>query len=318
MKRMKTIIMSLLLSASLVGCGSGQSQEPKEISDLNFTDTLGDSVNFSVYGLETVAQLDGVATINPGLVATPSDPSNEFLDFVINVTNNGSQKLNPFADFEATYEIDGNTYDATVETEDGDVVANFNEIQPKSTAYVHIYTEINESQLSGDIFLSLTYGSVSNKYKLDKENLVPQIQSLSYGDVITNDNQDIEIAVVKSYKTKKLEPPVKGEYFTSSYTPTDQASTYAIVELSLTNKTSTDLSVNDTVSAIAYVDGTYEYTGFITTLSEDQTNFDSYASISPNTTRMLYSIIEVPDNVINDPVEFEIHAFKKPYKVSME
>lgn len=316
---MKKIILSLmsifLLPIFLVGCG--ESKNIEEISEVGYKSNIGDSIEYEVIGLESTTKLEGVAPVGNSLFLEPNDKSNVLLDFIIDVTNNGKQDFDPYIDLKGKFIIDDSEYSITAEAEVGGQVANFNNIKPKTTAYVHIYTEIKEELITNDIELQLQYGSETKSMKLNKNHLKPRVNILNYGEKVSND-KDIEISIEKGYTTKQLDAPKKGDYFSHYYKVEDNNSTYAILELNITNKMSNNLRMDDTISVSVLVDGKYQYSGYLVGLSNDQTNFDTYPEIEPNKSNLIYSLIEVPDNLLDKQITFKLNAFREPYYIDLK
>lgn len=316
---MKKIILSLmsifLLPIFLVGCG--ESKNIEEISEVGYKSNIGDSIEYEVIGLESTTKLEGVAPVGNSLFLEPNDKSNVLLDFIIDVTNNGKQDFDPYSDLKGKFIIDDSEYSITAEAEVGGQVANFNNIKPKTTAYVHIYTEIKEELITNDIELQLQYGSETKSMKLNKNHLKPRVNILNYGEKVSND-KDIEISIEKGYTTKQLDAPKKGDYFSCYYKVEDNNSTYAILELNITNKMSNNLRIDDTISVSVLVDGKYQYSGYLVGLSNDQTDFDTYPEIEPNKSNLIYSLIEVPDNLLDKQITFKLNAFRKPYYIDLK
>lgn len=140
---------------------------------------------------------------------------------------------------------------------------------------------------------------------------------MNYGDIIKN-NEEIEISIVNGYTTKTLNTPKNDGYFSHYYQVEDANSTYAVLELDVTNKMESNLDVDSTFSVSALVDGKYEYTGFTVGLDESETNFDAFPSIDPNKTVKTYALIEIPDDVLDKGITFRINAFRKPYFVNLD
>lgn len=316
---MKKIILSLmsifLLPIFLVGCG--ESKNIEEISEVGYKSNIGDSIEYEVIGLESTTKLEGVAPVGNSLFLEPNDKSNVLLDFIIDVTNNGKQDFDPYSDLKGKFIIDDSEYSITAEAEVGGQVANFNNIKPKTTAYVHIYTEIKEELITNDIELQLQYGSETKSMKLNKNHLKPRVNILNYGEKVSND-KDIEILIEKGYTTKQLDAPKKGDYFSYYYKVEDNNSTYAILELNITNKMSNNLRIDDTISVSVLVDGKYQYSGYLVGLSNDQTDFDTYPEIEPNKSNLIYSLIEVPDNLLDKQITFKLNAFREPYYIDLK
>lgn len=309
---MKKIILSVLtvflLSFALVGCGTGKAKEEVKIG---YKGTLGDDIEYKVVGLESTTKLEGVAPIGNSLYYEPQDSSNVFLDFILDVTNNGKKDFNPFNSLEGKYIIDGAEYTISSQAEVGGEVLNFNVIKPKTSGYVHVYSEINKEAISDNIELQLVYGSDTQSFLLNKENLKPKMNKFNYGDVISDENKNIEISIVKGYTTKKLDTPVQGEYITHSYEVDNVNSTYAILELSILNKMTTDLSIDDTISVSTLVGDGYCYNGFMIGLSDDQTNFELFPQIKPNQNKTIYALIEIPDDMLDEQIIFKLNAFRQ-------
>lgn len=153
--------------------------------------------------------------------------------------------------------------------------------------------------------------------KLNKNHLKPRVNILNYGEKVSND-KDIEILIEKGYTTKQLDAPKKGDYFSHYYKVEDNNSTYAILELNITNKMSNNLRIDDTISVSVLVDGKYQYSGYLVGLSNDQTDFDTYPEIEPNKSNLIYSLIEVPDNLLDKQITFKLNAFREPYYIDLK
>lgn len=299
----------------LSGCGGSKNEE---ISEVGYQSKIGDTLDYVVYGIETVQKLDGVAPISSSLCTVPTDSSNVLLDFIIDVTNNGTTEFSPYHELSGKFVIDSVDYEITAYAETAGEVFNFNTIMPKTTSYVHIFTEIKKELISDEIELQLTYNSKTQKMSLNTKDLQPIIATLELGSTISNDDKTIDIQVNKAYTTKKLTTPVAGKYFSNYYQVDDSSSTYAVLEMNLTNKTTIDIEVDKTLSVSVLADNTYKYTGFIVGLEDSQTDFDIYCYVTPNKTTTIYALIEVPDSMLEKTISFRLNAFEKPYYIKLQ
>lgn len=81
---------------------------------------------------------------------------------------------------------------------------------------------------------------------------------------------------------------------------------------------SNNLRIDDTISVSVLVDGKYQYSGYLVGLSNDQTDFDTYPEIEPNKSNLIYSLIEVPDNLLDKQITFKLNAFREPYYIDLK
>ena len=65
-----------------------------------------------------------------------------------------------------------------------------------------------------------------------------------------------------------------------------------------------DIDVDDILATKVFVDKKYEYTGL--NVVESDGDFSSYESIKPMTELYVYSLIEIPDNMVDKSIEFKL------------
>lgn len=175
-----------------------------------------------------------------------------------------------------------------------------------------------------DVFNSSFNDSGDNKIlnneseKNNVENQIITTKQMNIDETITT--QDWEITLKGTEFSQDVTPPAPAMFY-SHYQVKDTTNTYLVVKLDMKNISALSLTADDNISLKAIYNGKYEYKGFSTLLSQDNSNFDytNITSIAPLTNRTLYYLVEMPKNITEDDNEIEIqltaYQTKYTYKI---
>jgi len=244
-----------------------------------------------------------------------ADSGKNYVDIILNVTNNGSVDLTPRDDIIAYFmSSDGTQYDdvlIAVETSD-DSIDQWGEIGPLSTRKVHIGYVLPTNLQAGKGYIQLGDDLFSAEYDANAE--VSSKISISM-------DQEIEVEDVASFKlldtnyTVDVLPPNTSGYYTH-YSVDDPANDiYFVVYCDLTNLSASNISADDMISIKAIFDDKYEYNANMALEEKDGTGFDyaSITSVGPLETRKGVFMFEIPKKVQDMSVELSIYFYGSEY-----
>ena len=322
MKKMISMIAVVSVFAGIIsGCGSSN-------TDANKTDkpnkndaaaiTIGNSYSTSndlEFELVKIVTSDKLQCISGHGLYYTADSGKNYVDVVLNVTNNGTADMSPRDDIKAYFmSNDGIQYDdVLIAVEDSDDDMNqYGKINPLSTRKVHIGYELPTDLTEGKGCIGFGEEFFVVEYDVDVE--VSNKTSISM-------NQDIEVDGVASFKlldkkyTDDVLPPNTSGFYT--HYPIDDPSndTYFVVYCDLSNNSSSAVGADDMISMKAIFDGQYEYNANMVLEEKDGTGFDyaNITSISPLETRKGVFMFEVPKKVQDMDVELSIYFYGNEY-----
>lgn len=244
-----------------------------------------------------------------------ADSGKNYVDIVLNISNNGSVDLTPRDDIIAYFvSSDGTQYNDVLiaaETRE-DRIDQWGVINPLSSKKVHIGYELPINIQTGKGYIQLGDDLFSIEYDVNVE--VSSKISISM-------NQEIEVEDVASFKlldtkyTADVLPPNTSGYYTH-YPVDDPANDiYFVVYCNLTNISASDIGADDMISIKAIFDGKYEYTANMVLEEKDGTGFDyaNITNIAPLETRKGVFMFEVPKRVQDMSVELSIYFYGNEY-----
>lgn len=296
----KLLCFLLLFSFLISGCSSNKTIK-KEKSE---TVSVDDLLSYEIYSLDTVNKLRASQPSSSGLYYEPQDKSKVFLDLTLEMTNNTTKELEISDLLDGTkYIIDKNEYAVStyVETDSMTSISAYGSILPQETTFVHLVTEVNESTLPEDITINLVINDNQTEIILNRDTLKPKITTINMGEKLIKENI-YEVTYVESYLTKKVEPTQPNDFY--SYYESDMDKTYAVAKYKIKNLNSTDIDADEVLATRVIVDGKYEYTGF--NVIEKEGNLSIYEPITPMTEVYVYTLIDIPDSIIDKSIEFHL------------
>lgn len=339
MKKRFSILLTVAVTAALLaGCGStstpnspddtgsagsvstGGSQE----GDVSVKDgkavsvKLGDDystdngTSFNLFKVVTSGKLQSVSGQGSYYEA---DNGYNFIDVVLNLTNNGTEDISVSDDMTGYFESsDGTQYNnplIAVEDRD-DHLTEYNPIKPLATSKVHIGYKVPNNITTGTAYFSIMGELYSVDYDASVD--ISSKTSVSMNQEITVDDVASFELLGTNYTADVLPPNTSGFY---THYPIDDPSNnvYFVVYCNLTNYSSSAIGADDMISIKAVFDGKYEYTANMVLEAKDGTGFDyaSITSIDPLETRKGVFMFDIPKKVQDMNCELSIYFYGNEY-----
>jgi predicted small lipoprotein YifL len=327
MRKFGKALLASALILSLAACGGGgentsvadtdesssviQNTENKAITVGNSYSTSND-LEISIFKIITSDKLQVVKGDGSYFEA---DSGTNYVDVVLNVTNNGSEDLSPNDDITAYFiSSDGIQYDdvlIAVETSD-DRIDQWGTVNPLSTKKVHIGYKLPTNLQTGKGYIQFGNELFSIEYDASVE--ISSKISISM-------NQEIEVEDVASFKiletnyTADVLPPKTSGLYTHYSIDDPSNDIYFVVYCDLTNISTSNIDADDMISMKAIFDGKYQYDANMALEKKDGTGFDyaNITSITPLETRKGVFMFEVPKNVQDMSFELSIYFYGNEY-----
>lgn len=274
--------------------------------------SVSNNIEFDIFRITTSDKLQSVSGQGSYYEA---DSGKNYVDIILNVTNNGSVDLTPRDDIMAYFiSSDGTQYDdvlIAVETSN-DRIDQWGIINPLSTKKVHIGYELPANLQAGKGYIQFGDDLFSAEYDANVE-----VSSK----ILISMDQEIEVEDVASFKildtdyTSDVLPPNTSGYY-SHYPVDDPANdTYFVVYCDLTNLSASNIGADDMISIKAIFDDKYEYSANMALEEKDGTGFDyaNITSVSPLETRKGVFMFEIPKKAQDMSVELSIYFYGNEY-----
>lgn len=300
----KKLFLAFALSTSLAlsGCSEGESKnEDVKIGDEGLVENV---VSYKIKKMEVTSVLEPSEPTDIVLSYSPQDSSKQFLDLVMEVTNESKKEETTNTLFEGTkFYIDGIEYNVDFYTEqDGKTSINaYGTLNPKDSTYVHFVTEVNEKDLPDTVDFSLSINEKITTMKLNRKVLLEAKKNIEKGETLTKEGY-YEISFIDAYTSKRVDPETPSDFY--SYYESKQGKTYGVVKFTVKNTSSNALDVDEIFKVKAIVDDYYEYTGF--TCADLDGDLNGFASLDPMVQATAYALIEIPDDMLSKNIEFKI------------
>lgn len=306
---MKKIIL-IVFVCMLFGCS--QSKEVKE-GVIGEQVVVEDLLSYEINRLESVDRIEPSITTGIYSYYAPKDSSNVLLDLVLKVKNESSSKMKIKDYLSSVFEVNGTEYKAglRVESDGGTNISAYESIEPMKTAFVHLYIEIAEENISDEILCKLTVKDHTDEIKLNRKTLIPEKKYLKKGDSAKKD-EAVSVKIIESSVTKKLLPPNPDGFYTY-YEVKDKNDSFLVLKMNVKNIGSIAINPEKYIGCEAKVDDQYEYSGFIVWERSDGTSLTNVGKIDPLKSVTAYCLVQVPDEVIKKSAEFKIKLLEDTY-----
>ena len=323
MKKQFSIVLALAVTATLLaGCGTtNTSDNPNNAGSSKKGDvsvTLGNDystdngTSFDLFKVVTSGKLQSVRGEGSYYEA---DSGYNFIDVVIDLTNNGTEDISVSDDMAGYFESsDGTQYNnplIAVEDRD-DYLDQYSSIKPLTTSKVHIGYTVPTDITTGTAYFSIMGELYSVDYDASVD--ISSKTSVSMKQEITVDDVASFELLGTNYTADVLPPNTSGFYTHYSIDdPTNNV--YFVVSCNLTNYSSSAIGADDMISMKAVFDGKYEYTANMVLEEKDGTGFDyaSITSIDPLETRKGVFMFDIPKKVQDMNCELSIYFYGNEY-----
>lgn len=302
-----------LASASASQKGDISAKNGKTVSvKLGEDYSTDNGTSFNLFKVVTSGKLQSVSGQGSYYEA---DNGYNFIDIVINLTNNGTDDLSVSDDMSGYFEgSDGTQYNnplIAVEDRD-DHITEYNPIKPLATSKVHIGYKVPNNITTGTAYFSIMGELYSVDYDASVD--ISSKTSVSMNQEITVDDVASFELLGTNYTADVLPPNTSGFY---THYPIDDPSNnvYFVVYCNLTNYSSSAIRADDMISVKAVFDGKYKYTANMVLEEKDGTGFDyaSITSIDPLEARKGVFMFDIPKKVQDMNCELSIYFYGNEY-----
>lgn len=321
-KKIIFLIMSIIVSTSvLAGCGNSSNSGDKSANaqaeksqkntiDLKNTNKVDGVIEY------TFTEIKADKKIEPAITKTVSafyeaKDGLKYVDFMMNVKNLKSEKIEIEDIINAKVKIDGKEYNnfAVIEGKNGEGFkrSNIAPIDPLTSSTVHILSDVPESELSKDIELTFKINNKNYKSTFKLADVVPEKKVVKLGDTISSESHSQ--VKLNSLEFKKRVDPSKPGSFYNYYEVKDTSKIFLVLGVDVKNMKETKLDADEVLSVKVTYNDKFKYDSFAIIEKSGGADF-SYAnitSIDPLTTSKMYYLCEVPGEVKNGKAELEIN-----------
>lgn len=275
--------------------------DDKQVTPVEFnTKTVVDGVcEFKIIKIEATKELSALMS---GNYSYKAESGSMYIDTVFEFTNTSSTEVagdnvidvNAKGDSGAEYSKTWIYRENATRTEIS--YANYESILPLSTAYLHVPVTVPESETSGE--LEFLIGGEFFSIGFDAAAELSLAQPLNIGDVIGTDKT--VKAEIASYEFVDAVYPADTSGYYRYYKVDDENNIYLALRFNITNHSSHDTDISDTISAKAEFADKYVYKGFAVAEDAEKSSLSKNESLKPLETKTGFIIIEVPKSVVSE------------------
>lgn len=321
-KKIFYLIMSVIVSTSvLVGCGNNSNsgdksanaqaeKSKKNMIDLKNTNKVDGVIEYTFTEIKADKKIEPAITKAFSLFYEAKDGT-KYVDFMMNVKNLKSEKIEIENIINAKVKIDGKEYDnfAVIEGKNGEgfKLSNIAPIDPLTSSTVHILSDVPESELSKDIELTFKINNKDYKSTFKLADVAPKKKFVKLGDTISSEGHSQ--VKLNSLEFKKRVAPSKPGSFYNYYEVKDTSKIFLVLGVDVKNMKETELNADEVLNVKVTYNDKFKYDSFAIIEKSGGSDF-SYANITaidPLTTSKMYYLCEVPEEVKNGKVELEIN-----------
>ena len=269
-----------------------------------------------VFGLFKVKTSDKLEAVGDGGYYFEAEGGNNYIDVIIDVTNNSSKEL-PVSEFSGTIiSDDGNTYESRIVAFDNaGRLDSYGSLAPLAKDKVHIGIQAPPSIGKGTLYLIITGHVYKLAYDVDAD--MSDRTEISLNTKYQFDDYASFTIKKLTFTTDVLPPKASGFY--THYAVDDPANnSFFVIYADITNLTAAAVDSESILSIRTVFDNKYEYTGFMALEKKDGSGFDysNITDINPLETRTAVYMIEVPNAVKGMKEEVIIYFNGKEYSLS--
>lgn len=318
----KWIALLLVIGIFLSFCACDKSEEteetPKKGTALlpNEIVTVNDYAEICLRKVHTVERLTG--SMQGFLYYENDDPSNTYVDLIFDWKNISDEEINSQDVLEAIATgADDVKYKKclyAVESADYSNLDQYTQINPGATVRFHCAISVPKSETNLSIKLKIDGKNYILDYTLGTT--VSNAAEMKEGDTLRVPDH-AELMLRSVYYADEILPSDTTSYY-SSYTVSDSANTYLVVNMDITNYESSAAKLESFVDIRATYLDKYQYKGFIIAEDDECNGFSySFEQILPLTKHNCYYLIEVPKSVTENPASLTFFFGGEEYTYSL-
>lgn len=334
MKRIILVVLVvLLLSVSLVGCGTSQvnnipeaTSTPEETPTSTPTPTPEPdipldfkSINiFKDYAELTFISFEAVAQVNPPIIGatysytvfTSEKEGMIYLDMNATLKNisNTSNQISSLFTFSVNY--NGTDYNGFIVSEkaDGSDFDRYATLAPLESATIHFLVEIPKEACEGEIDIQISGNEQVYKGNFSYQEFQTPKKYVAINEVL--EYSDISQLTLINVEYANILKPRKATGYYSYFEVEDPNKIFLILTVEVKNLKGNDLRYDNIAGVFALYNEKYNYDSFVVYEKEggkDISNYTNISSISPLSSNRIYFVIEAPKEVQEGKVEIQLN-----------